>query len=124
MLLINPTVGLAYRFPIPSANTLPTKANTSGFSSPVIKLPKFVLLPTRRVVVPVEPEVPGGAAGTGIINPPPFGTLVPAAVAPSKKNPDLVAVNLYEPTTSPFPEHVRACSAGLKLTAAIMTVAA
>ena len=84
MLVINPTVGLAYKFPIPSANTLPTDANTSGFTRPVSKLPMFVLLPTNGAVVPVEPEVPGGVTATGIIKPAPLGKLLPAAVAPIK----------------------------------------
>src|SRR5207244_13393401 len=60
-------------------------------------------------VVPVPPAVPGGVAGTGIKGPAP---VVPGGSAPSRLNPARVATKPYEPTMSPFPEHVRACSVG------------
>jgi hypothetical protein len=89
----------AKRFPIPSANKRPVAANELRFNSPPTKFPMAVLLP-----VTVTPVVPGGVTGTGTRGP----ALVPGAVAPSRKKPDLDAVNPYDPTTSPFPEQVRA----------------
>ena len=109
MLLINPTVGLANKLPIPSAKILPTAENTLGFARPVSKLPMFVLLPTKGAT---DPVVPGGVTGTGTIIPDPLEEVL-AAVAPSRKNPDLDAVNPNDPTMSPFPEHCRACNAGV-----------
>jgi hypothetical protein len=80
MLFINPTVGLAYKLPIPSAKILPAAENTLGFARPVNKLPMFVLLPTKG---DTDPVVPGGVTGTGIIIPDPVAEVL-AAVAPSK----------------------------------------
>src|SRR5260370_868937 len=120
MLVINPAVGLAYRFPIPSAKTLPTRENTFGFCKPVNRLPIPVLLPTKGAVVPL---VPGGVTGTGIIGPRPLGALDPAAVAPSKKKPDLEARTPKDPSTSPLPEHCRPCASRLGAKSPVARVA-
>src|SRR5882724_1358887 len=112
MLVGNPAVGLAYRFPNPSAKTLPTDEKTFGLARPVNSLPMPVLLPTKAVcVTAVAPVVPGGVTGITGRDPLP----VPAA-APSRKNPDLEALNPNDPTKSPFPEHCRACIDGAKKT--------
>ena len=80
MLLSNPTVGLAYTLPIPSAKILPVAENTLGLARPVNKLPMFVLLPRKGAT---DPVVPGGVTGAGIIIPDPLEEVL-AAVTPSK----------------------------------------
>jgi hypothetical protein len=81
---MSPTVGLAYKKPMPSAEILPTLEKTFALFKPATRLPIDVLLPTNAevvapvavvvpvpvlvpVVVPVPVAVPGGVAATGII---------------------------------------------------------
>ena len=102
MFVVNPPgVGDANRFPAPSANTRPTVENTLALFRPDSRAPIGVLLKVNA------PVVPGGVAGTGTrgADPP---AVVPGGVAPSKKKPALKPVIPYDPTTSPFPEQVRA----------------
>jgi len=52
--------------------------------------------------------VPGGVTPTGTSGAEPEA-VVPGGVAPKRKKPALDPKNPYEPITSPFPVHVRAC---------------